>query len=359
MQSRLLMQLLGEMRIDATAVQSQDLYFGLAELQKMGTEYGIPMLCANLLDANEKPVFPGYRVFEMGGKQLGVLSVTDPQFQQAAELLKDGLHFADPAAYIESGVKELREQKGCDAVVLLFGGRRDQALEICKDMKGIDLILFGNATISQRVPAETNSGIPLYTAAARGKDFGNLTLTMKDDGTVELSPIEIHELDQNYPDDPAIKEEVDAFKAEKDERVKRARLIEEMAHAFSDSSITETYIGTDLCRRCHEAEYQIFKDTAHAHALASLEKTFEETKPECVACHVTGWQTPGGYGLDQRNREILKSVQCEACHGYGTTHSRDAASSSLAAAEAQCRVCHDKANSPNFDFDKYWKKIAH
>jgi 2',3'-cyclic-nucleotide 2'-phosphodiesterase (5'-nucleotidase family) len=352
------MEMLGIIGVDVMAVQSQDLYFGLEELKTLAEKNGLDLICANLENAAGEHPFPAYRVFELGDKKLGVLAVTDPKLQHATQFMEEGLSFADPLPSVEAGIAELRGEQACDAVILLYGGRRDQALETCNALSGIDLILFGNATISQRVPAETDSGTPLYTAAARGKDFGEIALTIKDDGTVELSPIEIHELDQNYEDDPVIKPLVDDLKQDIDERKKRARLIEEMAQAFSDSSITETYIGTDMCRRCHEQEYQVFAETAHAHALASLEKTFDENNPECIGCHVTGWEQPGGYGLDKRNRDILKSVQCEACHGYGTAHSRDQAAV-FAEAEATCIACHDKANSPEFDFEKYWKKIAH
>jgi hypothetical protein len=29
------------------------------------------------------------------------------------------------------------------------------------------------------------------------------------------------------------------------------------------------------------------------------------------------------------------------------------------ARDSQCIICHDLDNSPNFEFDKYWKRIAH
>ena len=56
-------------------------------------------------------------------------------------------------------------------------------------------------------------------------------------------------------------------------------------------------------------------------------------------------------------RESLKNVQCEACHGYGTEHDRSG--EWLAAARSSCVVCHDQANSPDFDYETYWSRIAH
>ncbi len=354
------MEALGEIDLAVCAVQSQDLHLGLDKLQEMGQEQDIPLTCANLVDAEGSALFPGHRIFELGDKRLGVLSVTDPKLQHAARNMPGGLQFEDPALAVATGVEQLKQAEGCDAVVLLYGGRRDQALDACKEIEGLDLVLFGNATISQRVPAETDMGTLVYTAAARGKDFGELTMTLKDDGSTEVSPIMIHELDKHYPDDPMIEAMVEEYNASKVERKKRAQLIEQLAQEFSETETTDNFLGTDACKRCHLQEYDSFMESAHAHALVSLEKEYEENNPDCVACHVTGWGKPGGYGLDKRNRDLLKHVQCEACHGYGTAHQRDESIDTAAAEmEASCLTCHDEENSPEFDFNSYWQKIAH
>lgn len=351
------MDLLGDMGLNATGVQSQDLFLGLDVFKGFAASEGYAELCGNLVDGSDKPVFPAYKVFTYGGKKLGVLAVTDPRLQHGVQQLPEGFKFADPAPAIAEGVKALREREGCAAVVLLYGGRREQALETCKTLAGVDLIFFGNATISQRVPAETDSGIPLYTVGNRGKDFGEIMLTMKDDGTVALSPMQIHELDKNYAEDPAVAARVAALKSELEGEKQRAQLIEQLAREYSETAVADTYLGTETCKRCHAVEVESFLQTAHAHAMASLEEKFEDNNPDCVSCHVTGWQQPGGYGLDAVNRNKLKGVQCEACHGYGTAHERN--QTAAADPAAMCLRCHDKANSPNFDFAKYWQRIKH
>jgi 2',3'-cyclic-nucleotide 2'-phosphodiesterase (5'-nucleotidase family) len=356
-QSLLLMDLLGDMGMDATAVQAQDLFLGLDVLQGFGTREGYAILCGNFVDAGGKAVFPAYRVFTYGGKKVGVLAVTDPRLQHAVQGLPAGYKFVDPAPVLADGVRALREQEGCAAVVLLYGGRKEQAVEVCKTLTGVDLIFFGNSTISQRVPTETEAGVPLYSAANRGKDFGEIQLTLKDDGTVVLSPMQVHELDKSYAEQPAIAARVAALKAELEGEKQRAQLIEQLARETSAEAVTEAYLGTETCKRCHQAEYESFMQTAHAQALTSLEHDFQDNNPECVSCHVTGWQQPGGYGLDATNRNKLKGVQCEACHGYGTAHTRGQAAAAPPA--AMCLKCHDAANSPQFDYQRYWEQIKH
>ncbi len=357
-QSRFLMEVLGSMNLDACAVMSQDLVLGLDVTRDFEEEQGVPYICANLKDSEGNRLFPAYRVREFGGKKVGILAVTDPRMQHAKKKMPEGLEFTDPAQAVTEGVKALRGQEGCDAVVLLYGGRKEQATENCNTVEGIDLIFFGNATISQRVAAETEAGTPVYSAANRGKDFGEIVMTIKDDGSVELSPILIHELDKNYEDHVATKELVDAYQADAKERKQRAQLIEKLAKEYSETSVKETYLGSEICARCHQAEYDSFLQTSHAQAMASLQNEYQENNPECVSCHVTGWEKAGGYGLDKRNRDMLQDVQCEACHGYGTAHERDV-KISQATMEAACLACHDETNSPEFDYESYWEKIKH
>jgi len=327
-------------------------------LRKVEAEHGLRFLCGNLTDGAGESPFPAYHVFEFGGKKLGVLSVTDPSMQHATKAMPKGFEFTEPGPALTAGVTALRETEGCDAVVLLYGGRRDQCLKVCKDLAGVDMIFFGNASISQRVPVETDAGAIVVSAANRGKDFGEIVLTIKDDGSVEMSPILIHELDKNYEDDSEILQLVDAYKTEAAERKQRAQLIQKIAREYSETSVSDNFLGTDTCANCHQAEYESFMETGHAQAMASLQAEYQEDNAECVGCHVTGWQTPGGYGLNSRNRKMLQHVQCEACHGYGTAHERGARTSQ-AEIEAACVRCHDAENSPNFDYASYWEKIKH
>ncbi|MBM4119064.1 hypothetical protein FJ251_15280, partial [bacterium] len=104
-----MMDLLGDMGLSATGVQSQDLYLGLDVFKGFGEREGYAQLCGNLVDGSGKPVFPAYRVFTYGGKKLGVLGVTDPRLQHGVEKLPEGFKFADPAPVIAEGVRALRE----------------------------------------------------------------------------------------------------------------------------------------------------------------------------------------------------------------------------------------------------------
>ncbi len=354
-----MMEMLSELSPDVCAVQSMDLYFGLERLQQFGLDHNLPFYCSNLAGEDGKAIFPGSKVYEFDGKKFGILVVTDPGLQHSTRDMPEGLAFTDPMPALLDGVSSLKSQ-GCDAIVLLYGGRRQQVTERLNDIQDVDLILFGNASISQRVPTETESGVPIYTAASRGKDFGEIELKLKDDGSVEVSPIKIHELDKVYPEDPIIRALLDVYNEEADERKKRAKLVKQIAEEYSTTAVPDTYIGSNICARCHMQEYEAFEKTSHADAMVSLEDEYQEANPECIGCHVTGWEISGGYGINNRTSDMLKHVQCEACHGYGTSHYRgNAGENVMVDAKASCVKCHDAENSPGFNYDEYWKKIAH
>ena len=116
---------------------------------------------------------------------------------------------------------------------------------------------------------------------------------------------------------------------------------------------------------------------------------------ECIACQVTGWEPQevlryrSGFvneefaqnDLDRERSPLLRGVQCENCHGPGSIHVdlelqwklgdikandpellkwRGSMHVNLKVAEEQvCRKCHDFENSPEFEFEKYWKEVQH
>jgi hypothetical protein len=78
------------------------------------------------------------------------------------------------------------------------------------------------------------------------------------------------------------------------------------------------YVGIELCSNCHEEPRKVWDKTAHAHAYETLSKQFKEFNLDCVSCHVTGYDRPGGSTVT--HVEELKDVQCEVCHGPGSLH---------------------------------------
>lgn len=78
------------------------------------------------------------------------------------------------------------------------------------------------------------------------------------------------------------------------------------------------YAGVESCVSCHAAAKAVWDKTQHARAYDTLVSGFKEFNLDCVSCHVTGYDRPGGSTVT--HVEKLQGVQCEVCHGPSSKH---------------------------------------
>jgi hypothetical protein len=78
------------------------------------------------------------------------------------------------------------------------------------------------------------------------------------------------------------------------------------------------YVGVEVCSTCHKSEREFWNHTQHSAAYATLASAHKEFNLDCVSCHVTGYDKPGGSTVV--HVETLSNVQCEVCHGAGSRH---------------------------------------
>ncbi len=119
------------------------------------------------------------------------------------------------------------------------------------------------------------------------------------------------------------------------------------------------YEGTTLCGVCHTEEALWWNGTAHGHAYRTLRERHSEYNLDCVGCHVTGYEEPGGSTV--AHVEALQSVGCESCHGPGSIHLRDqhapVGNVHRQVTEATCTRCHTPEHSDLFDFEEYRRQM--
>jgi hypothetical protein len=144
------------------------------------------------------------------------------------------------------------------------------------------------------------------------------------------------------------------------------RVNEHNREAFKDRlpppvSATESgYIGVEQCSGCHAEERQFWDTTAHAGAYATLEKPHKEFNLDCVGCHVTGYEKPGGSTVT--HVADLKSVQCEVCHGPGSRHAAAPANPAFITSKPPKTLCapachHPPHVKPDWNVEAAWKRI--
>ncbi len=119
------------------------------------------------------------------------------------------------------------------------------------------------------------------------------------------------------------------------------------------------YLGWKGCQGCHEKPVGGWQKTKHAGAYESLKKSNQESLPECLRCHVTGYEETGGF-IDFDLTPELAGVQCEECHGPGKEHAANPGKAGTIAArpgEDKCRKCHTPGQDRAFDYTKKVKSV--
>ena len=118
------------------------------------------------------------------------------------------------------------------------------------------------------------------------------------------------------------------------------------------------FVGNESCRACHAAAFPSWEASKHASAYATLLKDGKNFDLDCVRCHVTGADRPGGVCRIDKV-EGRKAVGCEACHGPGSLHvaTRSRLDIALPHEAKTCTGCHDPENSRHFELGTFTNQI--
>ena len=119
-----------------------------------------------------------------------------------------------------------------------------------------------------------------------------------------------------------------------------------------------SYVGVDACSSCHEEARKVWDGTSHSHAYKTLSDQFKEFNLDCVSCHVTGYEKPGGSTVTAV--KSLKNVQCETCHGPGSKHMKAPEKVPVPIPKPQgdsCLQCHHPPHVHEFDAEAKMKLV--
>ncbi len=122
------------------------------------------------------------------------------------------------------------------------------------------------------------------------------------------------------------------------------------------SQEAKTYVGSETCKGCHEAEYKNFKTYAKKansfKSVASMKKGLTEAEyRSCLECHTTGYGKPGGFRSEQETPH-LKDAGCESCHGPGSVHANTQDPKAIQARLTlkECETCHSSERVSAFNY---------
>ena len=358
----LIVEAFNEIGCDAVNVGEYDLYAGRAYLEEKAREAQFPFLSANLRDAaTGELAFQPYTITEKADLTIGIFGLITDRFK-----LKDpSLVAEDPVTAAQRVVNELRPK--CDLLIALtyMGVMDDQ--RVAQQVAGIDMIIGGRSGAVLSQPLVIN-GTLIMQAQNRGRYLGQLELVLGEsplrlyksiatdipDGATRYTNT-IMPMSDSIASDAHIQQMVDTYKQSTAER-EQARPTPRAPQA------AVRYMGHEACKDCHTPQHEFWKKTLHAHAYATLVSKSDEYNPECVGCHTTGYNKPGGF--PQPNMVTyardLRDVQCEMCHSVGFTHVQLPRRNTITRRPpaTTCQTCHTADTHPDFDYVTAILKIA-
>ncbi len=337
-----------------------------------------------------------YRIVEHDGLKIGITSILGatrkkevlPERSPEEEAAAD-IQWLDPITSLESVLKKF-EEENVTFRILLSQALIDETRSLAEKFPSFDLIVTAPSFGDGNREPEMAGSVRILQVGAQGKHAGVVGIYPDDaENRVRFELVTMSA--DHFQSSPRMAELMQSYQT----RLKEDKI------ALVENAIVHpsgaTFVGADKCGECHTTAFEIWKNTPHAHGFESLDPAHQRTgyerlegvsrthDPECLSCHVTGWDpqefvrfqtgfineefaaTPEEKSL----HTLLAGNQCENCHGPGSRHIEliEAGKDKEAAAEVRvtleqskkegCVKCHDGENSPKFSFDEYWKKVEH
>ena len=325
---------------------------------------------------------PTYKVVERGGVKVGLTNILDPAAMKGP--VGSDIEIKDPTDAARDALMAMNSA-GARVRVVTFFGKEETASKIMQSVPGYDLIVVsgGYGEPTYKPVAIDNSATQLIVTGNKGM-YAGLVGLYKDRPMKYARVALTHE----FKDDREMRSLMGEYQKEL-ERLGLEKLgLEPIPHGSG-----EKFVGAAACGKCHEDAFDIWEGSAHAHATASIVSPPDDRgdvprhfDPECLSCHVTGWNPEGYYPyatgyVDLQASKHLHGNGCENCHGPGAGHAaaeeegsgisddvkaelRKSMQLPLAQAKAHCMKCHDLDNSPDFHQpdafeDEYWPEVEH
>ena len=337
---------------DAVGMSEKELKYGRSWLLAQLKRSKLPMTNANVWDkGTKKTLLPQYLIVKKGGVNVGVFGLTSDKVDLGPS--RDSLTLEEPAKAATRVVAEMRK-KGATVVVLLSQLGKVESEDIVTTVDGIDVVIAGrNVPVLQKGRMIKNT-VACY-GGEKGQNMGRTIVTLDASKKMQTGENDVFVLGPEVVEKAEVLTMVKAFndafndkmrKLEKERAAKTA--LQTGGEGQGAKPSVDHYVGTEVCQRCHEPEFQQWKTTSHAKAWETLVDQHKESTPACLSCHVVGYQQPGGW-KNADDGAKLGDVQCENCHGMGTTHEA-MPTQSQRSPKPPARRCHTVSNSPTFDF---------
>ena len=346
---------MNEIGYDALNIGEFDVALGPRFLTNMAQRARFPLISANVADSNGQRFFPAYTMIErvIGGQKLRVAVIGVLSDRAADHLAKQehvDVRVLDADQAVASTLDRLKGK--ADVRILLAHAGAEEALSLARKHRELDLVIYSHEA---NLPAENERSTDeqiVANAGGEGEHIARLDVSLDESfGKVSHSFSSLM-LSALVPDSPDVRAMLDSSMG----------LAIDRGFPVSESVKQPVrggyYVGTDFCAGCHEEAYRVWSESRHAKAFAPLRNKKRQSDARCLRCHATGYGFFTGFESEEGTPEFA-SVGCEACHGVGGNHVSNPTTRYGRTSRGNCKSCHDKLNSPRFNYSAYYKKIAH
>ncbi|RLS80079.1 MAG: hypothetical protein DWI03_00415 [Planctomycetota bacterium] len=361
----------GDLRLPAEELVAAVAAIGDQQTPFVSANVGLLGIAANIT--------PRFRVVEAGGLKIGVTSVLG---DKEAERVRSGDVEVTAAAAALAEVAPQLAKAGCAHQVLLSWASADETKALAARYPQFDIVVTAGG--ADEPPRE----LPVLPGGARLVELGHkgmftIAIGFFADAKNPLRSQRVP-LDARWGESPDMITLLGTYQGKLESLGLAGLGLVPVRHPTG-----RRFAGSAACADCHAHAYEVWKNSAHAQALTTLEeqKPRRDGDPECLSCHVVGWAPQrfepfeGGFA-GMAATPHLAHQGCENCHGPAAAHTAvergDVRASeverdrlrrelvlTLATPEGKqkvvnnCLECHDLDNSPQFDFDEYWPQVEH
>ncbi|MBI5017061.1 MAG: hypothetical protein HZB55_16440 [Deltaproteobacteria bacterium] len=345
------------MGLDAAGVGPMDFADGLESLLRLLKDAQFPVVCSNLVWKDTgSPVFRPQILVQRGGLSIGLVGALDPAVKIEG-LGRDAAKVRVQPIYqsVRKAARLLRGE-GADVVVLLSAIDPKKIRVLATNGGDVDLFLGGDPKDKLMIPYRVKNAL-VAGSSQLGKYVGHVELSRGADGSLDLKHAFVP-MKLNRPEEPKVKRIVDSYyRAVAKFRTEGSRMyVKENEEAVNLAHDKPVYASAEECKACHRAQYDRWRASRHARAYAALPDAARR-QMECVECHVTGFGKWGGFDGVTKAPD-LTGVQCEECHGPGSSHPATASVRAGEAARSVCRKCHTRSRSPDFNAREYLSRLG-
>lgn len=347
----------------AAALGGRDLAAGAPLRATLRERAGFPVLAANLPPRQRRQWGAApYTIREFPNFSVGIIGM--------AGTLKTGRAARGFAPRLPEGTPRLRDyrkslwrnlkklRKRCDVIILLAQADHGQAMGLLEEFPEIDLLISARDSALARDPHTVGISVLGFTGT-EGKQLGYARLRVYPNRTVGLTWGTSLKLGKKVKEDPESRALVQRTTARAN-AWHRTRAEAALTASHDPVNAPSPFQTAATCQPCHARAYAVWKASAHARAMEVLEAGHQDFLPQCVSCHVTGMDQPGGFRDRLRTPDLIQ-VQCEACHGPAEAHLADPTRPYGPVGLSMCAdTCHTpEQTGGGFDVEPKWELIRH